>query len=569
MRAGAAAAAACSLALAALAAPPARGAGEGETPPAAAPDERAAAEARELYREGAAARREGKLEEARAAYRRAFELKRHYQIATELGSVELDLKHWAEAAALLSFALGDIRRDTGASGEQVQAVAELLRRAQAEVVTVSLEVTLLGRPRADAVVELDGKPALVHAGSLFVTPGEHEVQGRIGGAASRRAPVRGAAGQSQALALELWPSGEGAPVPEQASTGAAGASAGAAPAWLGWTGIGLGAAALGGGVAGLVIASGRGGDADQLDQALRQRTGEPGHAACALYGDEIAADCLDWRSARKERTDAAAAGVGLAVASGAMLGAAAAFLAGRDGGESSPGAPAASASPDAGRRGAQAAEKLALQAQQELGEGRKQEALALYRRALRAGVRFDDAAGAAALRGELQARLDQARKQLSALGGEASAPGTEVGVEGLPAAAGPSGGKLELATAGAALSSAALGVGAALVAGAVARGNDAAEKREALVAVQGSDHCQGRAELCDEISRGEDARDALGAAGGALLAGGVLLGTGTLLYALLGGEDGAPSSGEARFPARLLPYGTAEGAAGLVVLGQF
>jgi hypothetical protein len=272
-------------------------------------------EARVLFLRGVEAQKEGKHQEARALLLEAFGKKRHYQIAANLGSSEIELGMHREAAEHLAFAVDDIKSDRQAPPEDVAAIAELLRKAQEKIVTVNLTVELLGQKRTDARVTVDGQPAAYSSGMVFARPGSSKLRASVPAADSGEVEVNGSAGRNTTLTLVLFPSGAGRAV--RGSGAAAGADK---PTWPQWVGLALTIGATGAGIAELVSASIRNKKADELDATVAQKSGAPAAASCAAYGDAIAADCEEWRRHRRIRDGANIAGGALLVgAAGAAI----------------------------------------------------------------------------------------------------------------------------------------------------------------------------------------------------------------------------------------------------------
>jgi len=91
------------IALGVLAPPLAQGQPAPASTPAAATS--AAQQADELFLKGKALLKEGKKQEALAAYREAWKLRKSYDVAGNLGSLEIDLGLFRDAAEHLSYAL--------------------------------------------------------------------------------------------------------------------------------------------------------------------------------------------------------------------------------------------------------------------------------------------------------------------------------------------------------------------------------------------------------------------------------------------------------------------------------
>ncbi|MGK3960947.1 hypothetical protein WMF38_48825 [Sorangium sp. So ce118] len=204
------------------------------------------ARAARVYHEGVAAANEGRWQQAYAAYREAWMLKQHFQIAANLGQAALKLGKHRDAAEYLAFFLReakDISELDRARGQQ------MLDEARARVATLTLVVN-----RDRAAVLVDGVPVGTSplGGAVYVEPGKRKIEARLDGEAPVRTSVTLAAGTSPLVALRFVerppaPSRrEGAqprrpPAPER---GAAGPSKAVLAAGGVATGLALGAAVV-------------------------------------------------------------------------------------------------------------------------------------------------------------------------------------------------------------------------------------------------------------------------------------------------------------------------------------
>ena len=127
--------------------------------------------ARELHKEGDALYEKGDFARARAAYLGAWLLKKHWQIALNLGDVEVRLGLYRDAAEHLAFYLRESAKEEPPPPE----ARKLYDQARASVGT--LEIT---SSAAGAEIAVDGKVVGVTplADPVFVEPGEHTVEVR-------------------------------------------------------------------------------------------------------------------------------------------------------------------------------------------------------------------------------------------------------------------------------------------------------------------------------------------------------------------------------------------------------
>ncbi len=290
---------------------------------AARADEEANSKARALYSKGIAHQKAGRQEQACASFSEAFSMRRHYQIAANLGNCELQLKRHRKAAGHLHFAAVEMGKDPEAGPEQIEPIAKLLREAQAELITISVEVQLGGAKRADYSLLIDGKPVEVNADTAYAEPGSHVLRARTADAASAPAAIDGTKGSQRSAKLDLRPS---AAVPTTTKEGGGGTTQMTTRA--AWPTVVLLSASLAA-VVGVAIATplmvGANSDATDLADEIELATKQSPHIYCAVVVESLQQQCTDWRDARRDRTNARAAMIGSAVGAGLGLVAAAVY----------------------------------------------------------------------------------------------------------------------------------------------------------------------------------------------------------------------------------------------------
>ncbi|WP_437913121.1 hypothetical protein WME73_40875 [Sorangium sp. So ce302] len=202
---------ACALAPAAALAQPA--------PPAAAAsgdDEGRGDNARatQLYRDGNEAFKQKRWSDAELLYLKAWALVRTFDIAANLGEVQIQLNKVRSAAAFLAFALRTAPPST--KPEQIARIRHFLDEAKAQVGTLRVRVKNV----ADAEVYVDGErvpeDAVKH--ELYVEPGEHTLVIRRAGYEDEVVRLVAAPGVTETVMPELKPKAVKAP-----ETSAAGA----------------------------------------------------------------------------------------------------------------------------------------------------------------------------------------------------------------------------------------------------------------------------------------------------------------------------------------------------------
>ncbi|WP_437875746.1 PEGA domain-containing protein [Sorangium sp. So ce513] len=209
---------------------PAAARAQGSPPPAAVDDDVPGANARaaQLYREGNLAFDQKRWAEAELLYLKAWALVRSFDIATNLGHVQLRLNKPRSAATFLAFALRTAPPST--KPEQIARMREFLGEAKAQVGT--LRVRAMNVP--DAEVYVDGERVAEEAArhEMYLEPGEHVLLLRHAGYEDAVIRVVAAPGLTETIAHRLKPKAEKAP--EAAGPGAAGAPVAAgAPATAG------------------------------------------------------------------------------------------------------------------------------------------------------------------------------------------------------------------------------------------------------------------------------------------------------------------------------------------------
>jgi len=163
----------------------------------AASEADASGQAASLYEAGAKAFEANRLEEARVFFLAALRLKKHWQIAGNLGSIEVSLGRNRDGAEHLDFAL----RTAGdsISAQDRQRMQDLLDKARMAVGALSISVDAPG-----AEVFVDGKPVgkTPLAGPVFVEPGARVIEARREGYAVQEARREIGAGALAAGGIE-------------------------------------------------------------------------------------------------------------------------------------------------------------------------------------------------------------------------------------------------------------------------------------------------------------------------------------------------------------------------------
>lgn len=243
---------------------------------------------REVYDRGNKLYDQGRLKEAEVAYLEAWKLKKSYDVAGNLGTVELANGNARSAAEHLSFAL----REFPAGGkpalrdELVKQLAEAKKRVGLLRVTVSKE-------GAEVLIdgEIVGKSPLT--AEIYVTPGQHALEARHEDFPAAKQGITIEKGEQQEIALTL--------VAKKKSAAIIG------------VGMGLTAAAAGAGIALIAVSGGKASDADTLKAQLADKGGTN---ACGVA--KPPADCAKLLSLNKDSDTFHNAAIGVFVGAGAI-----------------------------------------------------------------------------------------------------------------------------------------------------------------------------------------------------------------------------------------------------------
>lgn len=204
-----------------------------------------------LYNAGIDAAKAGQWEKAYESFLAAFKIKQHPQIAVNLGRAAVKTGRPREAAEYLTFFLRETKEQVG--NQDRAAIQQLLLEAKAKIGTLIVKVN---KPGADVVVDgkVVGQAPL--RDDVFVEPGKHTVEARLGKEQAEAVTVELGAGDSRQVGLAVGAKGavqgsttDGAPEPAGTSAGADGADDGRTRRTVIQVGIGVTAlAAVAGGV---------------------------------------------------------------------------------------------------------------------------------------------------------------------------------------------------------------------------------------------------------------------------------------------------------------------------------
>ena len=275
--------------------------------PAFCPSDARAEDAADLFREGQEAYSNGDQQTAYEKYKAAWELKRSYDIAGNLGNVEVKLKKYKEAVPHLEFVLANlpVSMDSETRAAVMKRTQDLLNEAKSHVAIVKFSVT-----PPEASINVNGAP--VEGGRVVVDPGNHTLSLSAEGYEPVQQTLELGAGAVENRIISMAKSGSGGTATIRTGTAdsdSGGDDSPSIPILVAGGVLGLGA--LGAGIALHVVASGKGGERQDLADAL------PGDGFCSDNpGDQ---QCMDIDDLASQESTFSAAGTGLLVGGGVIV----------------------------------------------------------------------------------------------------------------------------------------------------------------------------------------------------------------------------------------------------------
>jgi tetratricopeptide (TPR) repeat protein len=263
--------------------------------------EPAQAEADRLFEQGVAARKAGKLSDAEALFRKAWALKKTWDIAANLGLVELNLGRLPEGAEHVRLAIAEL--PPSESDKMRADLKAALDAARPDIAEIEVRCDVAG---AEVLVNGASKGTTPLSRSAFASPGEIAVEVRKDGYLPERKTVAVPKGGRVALDVSLVAQ----PPPPPRSM---------VPA-LAMGGGGLGAIAIGGVLFGLA-------EAQRGDLHREMPRGSDGTPACGKPGADgaTAPVCDDLRAKGTNINTMGNAGIALFAVGGAALAGAAIY----------------------------------------------------------------------------------------------------------------------------------------------------------------------------------------------------------------------------------------------------
>ncbi|WP_437601472.1 PEGA domain-containing protein [Sorangium sp. So ce590] len=165
-----------------------------------APSEAMSDKARKLYMEGVAASEKGRWADAYASFVAAWALQKHYTIAGGMGTCELMLQRYVDAAKHLAIYVREIEKDATATAEERAAALKTFAQARAKVGAVRLHVNV---ENAEVAVGQEVVGAAPLLDPVFLEPGAHTISVRRQGYEPASVAVELKAGEEIERSVEL------------------------------------------------------------------------------------------------------------------------------------------------------------------------------------------------------------------------------------------------------------------------------------------------------------------------------------------------------------------------------
>ena len=264
-----------------------------------------------LFQQGKQLYGEGKFEEAYQAYKRAFELQPAFDIAGNLGNVEVKLGKHRDAVVHLRYVLANMppSYDPERREQISQRTKELLAESLKHVASIKLAITPDG---TEVAVDNEKMGTTPLRDDVVLAPGKHTLVATRQGYQTLTHEVDAAAGTTETLRMSLSPVGNADPGTvtggsSQADTGDDG------PIWpLVIVGGVLGLGAMGAGIGLFVAASGKTSDRDVLAAQI-----DPDSGACNASPPDPR--CAELQDLNDDANTFSAAGTGLLIGGGVIL----------------------------------------------------------------------------------------------------------------------------------------------------------------------------------------------------------------------------------------------------------
>jgi acyl dehydratase len=251
-------------------------------------------QAEEHYLRGKMLLKSGDVKGAYLEYKASFELKQSYDIAANLGNLELDQGMPRDAAEHLEYALRTVA--VNVPEDRVKAIRGLLEQARRLVGAATVKVNIDG-----AEVLVDGRSVgrSPLPGEIFVDPGKRTIEARLSPYTPAQKSIDIARAASVPVELTLV-------LPSATATASAAPSGSAPPMTTSGpvkpksmipvgVGVATAAAGLGLGIVGLVLSGSKASRVDLLQSTLTEADVQGNHSVCASSNPP--AECADLDSA--------------------------------------------------------------------------------------------------------------------------------------------------------------------------------------------------------------------------------------------------------------------------------
>lgn len=248
-----------------------------------------AKEAEEHYLRGKVLLKTGDVKGAYLEYKASWNLKQSYDIAANLGNLELDQGMPRDAAEHLAFALRTVA--VTVPQDRIEAMRDLFNRARRLVGAATVKVNV---PGAEILVDGQSVGRSPLPSEIFLDPGKRTIEARLDlyVPAKKVVDVARASSEPVDLVLVLAASATPSSSPTVPTAGTVAPPRSMVPVGIG---VATAAAALGVGIVGLVLSGSRSGEVDRLQGELTQLDVKHDHSICASAAPP--AQCADLDSA--------------------------------------------------------------------------------------------------------------------------------------------------------------------------------------------------------------------------------------------------------------------------------
>lgn len=173
---------------------------QGARPPQAAVDAAALQKQREIFTEANKLWDDGKYPQAEQLYLQAWKIKKTFDVAANLGTLEADMNKPRAAAEFLAYALREY--PAGGKAQFRDALVKRLVDAQKRIGTLRVRVN---KPGAEVMLNGQSTGVTPLPGDLFVEPGTHQMEVKLEGYLPQQVTVTVAKGKTAEVTFTLAP----------------------------------------------------------------------------------------------------------------------------------------------------------------------------------------------------------------------------------------------------------------------------------------------------------------------------------------------------------------------------